>query len=145
MPSSLQVLGLLASCLAGVSATGTWEPRAFGNTFFIGPPSSSSNYIASLTYDMDTVPGVPTGYDIGSATDSIWVSPWVGIEASETDRSGTLVQPLFNWQPNQESTGCAGATAEEWCVAASTYMPGTHRYTLGLLLKLCECVLTPSV
>lgn len=102
MPSSLQLLALFASCLAGVSAVDdTW---VFGNTFYLGPPTSSSTYIASITYDLDDVPAVPTGYTAGSSTDMIFVSPWVGISSSISDQSTTLVQPLLNWSPDQEST-----------------------------------------
>lgn len=101
MPSSLQYLALLASCLAGAQATES-DTYDFGNTFYLGPPTSSSNYIASITYDLNDVPAVPSGYTEGSSTDPIWVSPWVGITSSESNSDATLVQPLLNWSPEQE-------------------------------------------
>lgn len=101
MPSSLQILALVASCVAGTSAAS--DTYDFGNTFYIGPTSSTSNYIASITYDLNDVPAVPSGYTAGSTSDPIFVSPWVGISSSISDQSTTLVQPLLNWSPEQES------------------------------------------
>lgn len=101
MPSSLQFLALLASCVAGASAIS--DAYDFGNTFYLGPPTSSSNYIASITYDLDDVPAVPSGYTAGGSSDNIFVSPWVGISNTVSDQTTTLVQPLLNWSPDQES------------------------------------------
>lgn len=101
MPSSLQLLALLASCVAGASAAS--DSYDFGNTFYLGPPTSSSNYIASITYDLDEVPAVPSGSTAGSSSDSIFVSPWVGVSDTISDQSSTLVQPLLNWSTDQES------------------------------------------
>lgn len=101
MPSSIQILALLASCVAGASAAS--DTYDFGSTFYLGPPSSSTNYIASITYDLDDVPAVPSGYTEGSTSDPIFVSPWVGISSSISDDSTTLVQPLLNWSPDQTS------------------------------------------
>ncbi|KAJ4393286.1 hypothetical protein N0V93_002494 [Gnomoniopsis smithogilvyi] len=128
MPSSLQILALVASCVAGAWAAS--DEYDFGNTFYLGPTSSSSNYIASITYDLDDVPAVPSGYTAGTSSDPIFVSPWVGISSSISDQTTTLVQPLLNWSPDQESQGCAG-TVDQWCVAASTYMPASSNSQVG--------------
>lgn len=101
MAPSFQILALLTACLAGASTAS--DEYKFGNIFYLGPPSSSSNYIASITYDLDDVPAVPSGYTEGSSSDPIWVSPWVGISSSTYDESSTLVQPLLNWSPEQEA------------------------------------------
>lgn len=92
---------------------------SFGNSFYLGPWSGDA-YITKATYSL-AAPGVVTGYD--SSDSSLWVAIWVGVQQSADDVDAeNLVQPLLNWCADQESCGC-GASAAEWCVAASTYTP----------------------
>ncbi|KKK15376.1 hypothetical protein P175DRAFT_0483070 [Aspergillus ochraceoroseus IBT 24754] len=116
------LLPLTAALAATVSGSTTPESDTwyFGDTFFyLGPPTNAN--IIKATYTI-TPPSVPTGYYVDNADDEVWVSVWVGASSSDGSLSADLYQPLFNWSPNQESQGCS-ASADEWCVAASTYTP----------------------
>ncbi|CEJ55067.1 hypothetical protein PMG11_01344 [Penicillium brasilianum] len=93
----------------------------FGNSFFyLGPPSGNAR-ITKATYSI-LPPSVPTNTTVSNKNDEVWVSVWVGASSTAGDENANLYQPLFNWSPNQESQGCS-ASADEWCVAASTYTP----------------------
>ncbi|KAJ5760220.1 hypothetical protein N7520_007376 [Penicillium odoratum] len=88
--------------------------------FYLGPPSGNSR-ITKATYSI-LPPSVPSGAKVSNADDEVWVSVWVGASSSAGSGDHDLYQPLFNWSLDQESQGCP-ASAEEWCVGASTYTP----------------------
>ncbi|KAE8152967.1 hypothetical protein BDV25DRAFT_150220 [Aspergillus avenaceus] len=97
-------------------AAALYEDWHFGNMFAIGPASNAQ--ITKATYSL-TPPAVPCG-SVQEKSEAPWLSIWVGVSASMSDQTADLFQPLLNWSPDQEAQGCP-ATAEEWCVATSTY------------------------
>ncbi|OJJ94797.1 hypothetical protein ASPACDRAFT_64948 [Aspergillus aculeatus ATCC 16872] len=106
--------------LALRAAAVTEDSWYFGNGFYTGPPSNSA-HITKATWSV-IAPSVPQNTTVENTNDEVWVSLWIGLQATAGDASSYLYQPLLNWSPDQESQGCP-ATAEEWCVAASTYTP----------------------
>ncbi|PYH46637.1 uncharacterized protein BP01DRAFT_338176 [Aspergillus saccharolyticus JOP 1030-1] len=99
---------------AAAYSTDSWT---FGYGFWMGPPASGQ--ITKATYSI-AAPSVPQNATVKDSSDEVWTSIWIGVSATESGDTDSLYQPLFNWSPDQESQGCS-ATAEEWCVAASTY------------------------
>lgn len=80
-------------------------------------PTSGSNYIEKVTYSV-TAPPVPTDFSDKTS----WASIWIGVSASPSDNSVPLMQPLFNWAPDNAAQGCPAAS-NAWCVVASTLLP----------------------
>ncbi|GAB1190933.1 hypothetical protein APSETT444_000101 [Aspergillus pseudonomiae] len=99
-------------------AAALYEDWHFGNMFAVGPTTNNAQ-ITKATYSL-VPPGVPCGTTQEKQNDAPWLSIWVGISASMSDQAADLFQPLLNWSPDQKSQACP-ATAEEWCVATSTY------------------------
>ncbi|KAJ5997932.1 hypothetical protein N7522_009592 [Penicillium canescens] len=99
MRYSYALVPLVSAMQAMAIDADTWY---FGNSlFYLGPPSGNSA-ITKATYSI--------------------VSVWVGASSTAGDDNANLYQPIFNWSLDQESQGCS-ASADEWCVAASTYTP----------------------
>ncbi|KAJ5408600.1 hypothetical protein N7509_002483 [Penicillium cosmopolitanum] len=116
---SAYALSPLAAAIGAVASQPA-DSWVFGNSlFYLGPPSGNS-HITKATYSI-VPPSVPSGAK-SNADDEPWVSVWVGASSTAGDQDANLYQPIFNWCPDQESQGCP-ATAQEWCVAASTYTP----------------------
>ncbi|KAE8153273.1 hypothetical protein BDV25DRAFT_169155 [Aspergillus avenaceus] len=105
--------------LAMRAAATTKDSWAFGNGFYTGPASNS--HITKATWSL-VPPTVPQGVKVSDTSDQVWVSLWIGLASTNGDDNSNLYQPLLNWSPDQESQGCS-ASADEWCVAASTYTP----------------------
>ncbi|KAJ4351596.1 uncharacterized protein N0V89_006939 [Didymosphaeria variabile] len=97
----------------GAAADQEWH---FGDVVYMGP-TSGSNYIKKVTYSV-TAPPVPTDF----SQSDCWASIWIGISASQSDNSVPLMQPIFNWAPDNAAQGCPAAN-NAWCVAASTLLP----------------------
>ncbi|KAE8366577.1 hypothetical protein BDV27DRAFT_143559 [Aspergillus caelatus] len=104
-------------------AAALYEDWHFGNMFAVGPTTNNAQ-ITKATYSL-VPPSIPCGTTQEKQNDAPWLSIWVGISASMSDQAADLFQPLLNWSPDQESQGCP-ATAQEWCVATSTY----HLFTV---------------
>ncbi|KAE8412681.1 hypothetical protein BDV36DRAFT_287676 [Aspergillus pseudocaelatus] len=104
-------------------AAALYEDWHFGNMFAVGPTTNNAQ-ITKATYSL-VPPSIPCGTIQEKQNDAPWLSIWVGISASMSDQAADLFQPLLNWSPDQESQGCP-ATAQEWCVATSTY----HLFTV---------------
>ncbi|CAI7652763.1 unnamed protein product [Penicillium pancosmium] len=116
---SVYALTQLAAAIGAVASQPA-DSWVFGNSlFYLGPPSGNS-HITKATYSI-VPPSVPSGAK-SNGDDEPWVSVWVGASSTAGDQDANLYQPIFNWCPDQESQGCP-ATAQEWCVAASTYTP----------------------
>ncbi|KAB8068514.1 hypothetical protein BDV29DRAFT_195602 [Aspergillus leporis] len=105
--------------LAMRAAATTKDSWAFGNGFYSGPASGA--HITKATWSL-VPPTVPQGAKVQDSRDQVWVSLWIGLQHANGDDNSYLYQPLLTWSPDQESQGCS-ASAEEWCVAASTYTP----------------------
>ncbi|KAJ4300835.1 hypothetical protein N0V90_002923 [Kalmusia sp. IMI 367209] len=97
----------------GATADEDWH---FGDTVYMGP-TTGSNYIKKVTYSV-VAPPVPTDF----TQSDCWASIWIGISASQTDNNIPLMQPLFNWAPDNAAQGCPAAN-NAWCVVASTLLP----------------------
>ncbi|KAB8273815.1 hypothetical protein BDV30DRAFT_226408 [Aspergillus minisclerotigenes] len=104
-------------------AAALYEDWHFGNMFAVGPAANNAQ-ITKATYSL-IPPAIPCGTVQEKQNDAPWLSIWVGISASMSDQAADLFQPLLNWSPDQKSQACP-ATAQEWCVAASTY----HLFTV---------------
>lgn len=90
--------------------------------FYAGPTSGGA-YITKATYSM-APPAIPCGYAT-DATQQEELALWIGAQESPTGKDVlqiSFVQPLLNWAPNQQNTGC-DTTADNWCITASTYHP----------------------
>ncbi|KAE8343482.1 hypothetical protein BDV24DRAFT_149731 [Aspergillus arachidicola] len=99
-------------------AAALYEDWHFGNMFAVGPAANNAQ-VTKATYSL-VPPAIPCGTTQEKQNDAPWLSIWVGISASMSDQAADLFQPLLNWSPDQKSQACP-ATAQEWCVAASTY------------------------
>ncbi|KAJ6080797.1 hypothetical protein N7499_005671 [Penicillium canescens] len=118
MRYSYALVPLVSAMQAMAIDADTWY---FGNSlFYLGPPSGNSA-ITKATYSI-VPPTVPSGAKASNTNDEVWVSVWVGASSTAGDDNANLYQPIFNWSLDQESQGCS-ASADEWCVAASTYTP----------------------
>ncbi|KAH7028612.1 hypothetical protein B0J12DRAFT_683201 [Macrophomina phaseolina] len=94
----------------------------FGNMFYSGPTSGGA-YITKATYSM-TPPAIPCGYAT-NANPQEELALWIGAQEDPTGKDVlklSFVQPLLNWAPDQQMTGC-DSTADNWCITASTYHP----------------------
>ncbi|RAL09242.1 uncharacterized protein BO97DRAFT_472486 [Aspergillus homomorphus CBS 101889] len=107
---------LVLALRAAAYSADSWT---FGYGFYMGPPTSGQ--ITKATYSI-VAPSVPQGATVKDRSDEVWESVWIGVSATQSDSTNSLYQPLFNWSPDQASQGCS-ASADEWCVAASTYTP----------------------
>ncbi|UDD54966.1 hypothetical protein AFCA_002611 [Aspergillus flavus] len=116
MRSAYAAVPLALALRAAATTKDSW---AFGNGFYSGPATNA--HITKATWSL-VPPTVPQGVEVQDSGDQVWVSLWIGLQHTNGDDSSYLYQPLLNWSPDQESQGCP-ATAEEWCVAASTYTP----------------------
>ncbi|EIT83082.1 hypothetical protein AO1008_09930 [Aspergillus oryzae 100-8] len=116
MRSAYAAVPLALALRAAATTKDSW---AFGNGFYSGPATNA--HITKATWSL-VPPTVPQGVEVQDSSDQVWVSLWIGLQHTNGDDSSYLYQPLLNWSPDQESQGCP-ATAEEWCVAASTYTP----------------------
>ncbi|KAJ6018513.1 hypothetical protein N7499_003290 [Penicillium canescens] len=118
MRYSYALVPLVSAMQAIAIDADTWY---FGNgLFYLGPPSGNSA-ITKATYSI-VPPTVPSGAKASNTNDEVWVSVWVGASSTAGDDNANLYQPIFNWSLDQESQGCS-ASADEWCVATSTYTP----------------------
>ncbi|PLB52784.1 hypothetical protein P170DRAFT_454054 [Aspergillus steynii IBT 23096] len=117
MRSAYTTVPLALALRAAATTKDSW---AFGNGFYSGP-SSGNAHITKATWSL-VPPAVPEGVTVEDESDQVWVSLWIGLSSTAGDEGANLYQPLLNWSPDQESQGCS-ASAEEWCVAASTYTP----------------------
>lgn len=112
-------LALLAAAGARAEDTSWYSNYEYGNMFYLGPTTNGA-YIVKATYSM-APPSTPCGYATSGGNEELAL--WIGIQ---NDPIGVdvldenFVQPLLNWAPDQESTGCS-ASETEWCVTASTY------------------------
>ncbi|KAF2136374.1 uncharacterized protein K452DRAFT_237623 [Aplosporella prunicola CBS 121167] len=111
----------LAAASALALEASAMEYTTFGNGFYSGPTTVDDVYITKVTYST-VPPATPCGAHTGTPQEEL--SFWCGVQPRGDDVENlALIQPIFNWAPNQELTGCKGATADQWCVTASSYSP----------------------
>ncbi|KAE8375749.1 hypothetical protein BDV26DRAFT_283223 [Aspergillus bertholletiae] len=116
------IYAIVPLTLALRAAAGLYDDWHFGNMFSIGPAVNAE--ITKATYSL-VPPAIPCGTVQERPNEAPWFSFWIGLSASMGDQTADLFQPLLNWSPDQEAQACP-ATAQEWCVAASTY----HLFTV---------------
>ncbi|ORY59739.1 uncharacterized protein BCR38DRAFT_488756 [Pseudomassariella vexata] len=114
-------LALLSAAMVGVQASDWSGSYKFGNMFYSGP-TSNGVHITKATYSL-IAPSTPCGYATSGGNEELAL--WIGIQDDPTGQDvlqENFVQPLLNWAPDQQLTGC-DTDASHWCVAASTYTP----------------------
>jgi hypothetical protein len=115
--STTTTYALLAA--VGARADESWySDYEFDNMFYTGPTSNGA-YIVKATYSM-APPSTPCEYATSGGNEELAL--WICIQDGPTGQdvfTENFVQPLLNWAPDQEVTGCS-ASSTEWCVTAST-------------------------
>lgn len=112
---------LLLSAAAGAQASDWSGSYKFGNMFYTGPTKSGVT-ITRATYSL-IPPSIPCGYATSGGNEELAL--WIGIQDDPTGQDVSqenFVQPLLNWAPDQQATGC-DTDNSKWCAAASTYTP----------------------
>ncbi|KAL1614862.1 hypothetical protein UCDDS831_g00206 [Diplodia seriata] len=113
----------LALRASAQSSDESWiDNYKFGNMFYTGPTSGGA-VITKATYTM-APPEIPCGYATGGSVNEE-LALWIGAQPNPTGKDVlqlSFVQPLINWAPDQQATGC-DSTNENWCIAASAYHP----------------------
>ena len=121
MRSSTASILLLSAAASGARASDWDGSYKFGNMFYSGPTKNGVT-ITRATYSL-VPPAVPCGYATSGGNEELAL--WIGIQDDPTGQdvmNEDFVQPLLNWAPNQQLTGC-DTDNTKWCVAASTYTP----------------------
>ncbi|KAF4948229.1 hypothetical protein FSARC_13775 [Fusarium sarcochroum] len=121
MRASTTTSFLLSAVASGVQAAEWSGSYKFGNMFYTGPTKNGVT-ITKATYSL-IPPTTPCGYATSGGNEEL--AFWIGIQDDPTGKDVAqedFVQPLLNWAPDQQATGC-DSDNKKWCVTASTYTP----------------------